>query len=795
MIVPFRRTIAATSGRIASSASLTAATTTASSSPAPTGGSLSRLSGRLSNLVAVVRPQRPNSRMQESDASGGLRKANLNKVTTTTIKSKPTTKRASESEKTNSNHKDVNSRAKNVIACPVRTKLSTGSANDKRQDYRDEGLKSGSQVAGDAAGDAVEGKQEELIQTVVCHVKEPVTRTKTTTTSGLAMIPKPATRFLKMPSPTTACCLVEAAVGSGSGSGSVADDETGNEEGRFELQNESTRTGLLPVASSSNNYSHGDKNRHGNDKQASNKHLPGHTRLLASKTNNLAKAKLKRQDMRPEWPNNCYESNGHAFGHHEANSNLTKLSAASNVAARDTNGSLSGSSGIVCSNKINHAASGHVVIRDRIPAKPMGRQVLSLMMLNAGLLPANSNHQLQQQAESQKQSHVRLQNETKNMSTPAEDVINLTMTRGDNSNCLPPADNFPNPAASSPIVPMSAYESRVDRLGGGTFIDCEGKLAANRSCNWARTNYHERHELSSLQPINSLLGQDNETRGSISLPSSPRLRNRGRSDGRETNSRVPAVPIDRMVMTNCKVEARDDLDRQRWSALKEHNSYYYRTTAGRLSPVRLEARLAGPLNHQQHSTVAPTNSFCDNQTDSHSLTSSSCSSLNQQHCPPLLALSNQLYGLKFHELIKANSGSSPSMFLSRQKASENTDRQHQDQLDKNTLLSMEQVRQVSKQHETLVSDPNRESELEGCQENSPKEIDHSTINGTSGSSSSSTNNRPVESEQVLDNDNNNKHSNNSRHREKSAQVEDTGAEPLRLADDENLRMLQLRLVL
>lgn len=317
-------------------------------------------------------------------------------------------------------------------------------------------------------------------------------------------------------------------------------------------------------------------------------------------------------------------------------------------------------------------------INDRILPKPLGQQVLSLMMLDVGLLPSN-NH-LQQQHQQQQQEHQSSRFEEGHVRIQGP-ILRHTL----------------DGVVASVQAPSFNDNSRSASFGAGK------TLSANRLNGYSslidyNTNDEQCRNYHFLQPSHETLrlqvrfsSEDNENSRSVSLPCSPRIRVHKREGGHAINQ-----GSDRLNAFGQET-ATNQSNTSAWQSTScmAHTDFLTR----KLSPV--SSNQLPKLKNQNQSL-----SVCDSQ-DAHSLTSSSSSSLN--HYPPLLALSNQLNGFKFDELVK---GTVDRLTSRKQNISSVT------KSDNETILSSDQCSQVAKQHEILTNDLNYELE------NQSTEIDH-----------------------------------------------------------------------
>lgn len=715
----------------------------------------------MSNLVAVVRPQRSQQRVNSSaqalgkqlqtNAAGTATAITLAPPTTTKF-SKITAKRAASQEggKANLNYKDVNGRTKGTG-----TSIAAIGGRGKPRESVEKG---GGGEEEDGTTIIWESKQDES-QIVGRRVNQQRRATKTSGGPSVT-IPTPAVRKIKTPPsvlPGSASRLTEDEPNANGTTATRANDKT---DQFVPGHNNNNNIQLVPAVLSSPSYNdpHGDnKKQHENGKQPTNKHLLGHTRSQPASSGVLITTGHEhpvnpKQKHSSEQASNCY-SNTHRQ-HHAINLNLTKSSTAINPARNDsletTRSNFSESKSISSrgNSNVSTGSSGIHAINDHILAKPMGQQVLSLMMLDAGLLPAGSSEQ--QQSTSLEGGHVHIQSKPPQLITDScisdSDMLTIELGEDGDSNEMkltllkdsaiavdsPSSASFVAVNQKNNLVTNSLNDSR------SYFIDC--------------TNQHEQQsQTHSIQPnlsLNHYLGHENfeqnmfsfrpiklkpvETIGnnkcitSVSLPSSPCLSQvRSRTERHRTKSRA----FHDGTNANCTIGPQDDdstyQHRQRLIS-QPHDDGYRRATARWLSPIRFNdrlTRLASQQRQQQQQMIFAR----DNQTDSHSVTSSSCSSLSH-HCPPLLTLSNQLNGIKFHELIKANDAHATEKTAKQQQRQNNSTSNDGkiEQLKVSSSIdlspSTDQAAQIAKQHELLTSDLNCENDREILLR---KKIDHS----------------------------------------------------------------------
>lgn len=440
--------------------------------------------------------------------------------------------------------------------------------------------------------------------------------------------------------------------------------------GSSSSNNNKNSNNLLSVASNGSVLTDNDgKKHHGNNKQ-SNKRLRAHTRLLGLKTDGstgaasmtagaaaaIAATAASAASATTKEPAEVDEDADDGDDEDDSERGLEAGNCYNHNGAKST---LPKSPAIYFKRNINRQA-----VDECVSPKPMGQQVLSLMMLDVGLLPANNGKE--QSSPSTKKSHVRIQDP-------------LRQRLGANS----VESHFIG--ANGGVGHLNHERDSIDKLNGFSINDCRD----HEQCN----NYH------SLQMAHDILrsqvrfsNQDNEHFKSYSLPASPRLRVSCQINQRFNGGQATAASS---ALNHCLAS-----NHRSTRPLELNNSCGLHAA----SPV---------LINEQFNHANLDQSACDNQ-DSHSVGSSSCSSLNH-HCPPLLSLSNQLNGLKFEELVRAS-----SLGLSRIQNNGNGNGNNKKQssnnhgLDKSTSVStvgatkpsFDQVAQVAKQHELLTNDLN-----------------------------------------------------------------------------------------
>lgn len=356
---------------------------------------------------------------------------------------------------------------------------------------------------------------------------------------------------------------------------------------------------LLSVASSAekntNSIGCDDQKQHLNSKQ-SDIHLPSHIHFKQIKTIVPgSELWLKQTKNNCDKKNNNVQQSNNCYRHvrTELNNNITATKC--------------------FASKLKQKNNNNNDIKDSIRPKPMGQQVLSLMMLDVGLMPANNHNQ--QQASPTNESHV---------------SVKSSSNHNINSNCF--------------------FIDSEKTNGAKTIINCNDDDDAENRTNCSiidnHKSYNEFNSLLLTSNVNNILqvslnNNDSESNRSISLPSSPRLTkfkdaqptqgkfdksNNMQSFLKQTNG-VEFIRLHRHMSARNLI---DDYRRQRLSNEP-------------LSNNKNKNNSANIVGQNQHSYL-----LSDNQ-DNHSIASSSCSSLN--HCPPLLALSTHLDEFNFGELV------------------------------------------------------------------------------------------------------------------------------------------------
>lgn len=323
---------------------------------------------------------------------------------------------------------------------------------------------------------------------------------------------------------------------------------------------------------------------HDKSKQATTrKHSPGHTFFYSPSARPSTANQLHRQQQqdrlsdesgRPLRDNCCSHHQ-----HRSAKSTLTKSTAS---IGDDTN----------CPLPTN---VGYGVFNHRFPSKPMGQQVLSLMMLDVGLMPSNSNPAQQQPMHKVSSvSHVRIQ---------------------------------------SPPGCDEGFDDSSGRVFNRHLLQNGHSSHQSDSIDLANIRLKER---TTNIPVNEMLrlrlnslNLDSQRTRSISLPSSPRLKIR------QLNQQQPS--------TMNGLLARHQIEKA--SGISPRTASAHSPTSRLLNASRYQSGERDYLAfHRPLLTCADRN-----REDSRS-NSSSCSSLNHNY-PPLLAISNQLNDLNLQELI------------------------------------------------------------------------------------------------------------------------------------------------
>lgn len=411
---------------------------------------------------------------------------------------------------------------------------------------------------------------------------------------------------------------------------------TQHKNGQFKHGNNSSDH-LLSVAS--NAYDYDDKKQHGNSKQSSN-HLS---------IRNIHPTSIISQADECKNENNWQTSN--CYSHESADLTLAK------------------SPLIHSKNNTNIAHS----INNYILPKPMGQQVLSLMMLDVGLMPSNNN-QPHQPVQSSKRSHVCL---------PSLSRRNFV-----NDSCVDSFSNDQTSIDNHEYLCTTSYDNIFGRN---------------------HTNYKQCKDYHSLQPttdgmFNLQLEMPNlnsRNLKSISLPSSPS---------------ISAKCLRKLDRTH--IEASNSFKAADFNCQLNHFLRHEIPTIRGPSPATSDSERSRKTDRLL--------TFYDSQ-DSHSITSSSCSSLKQ--CPPLLALSNQLEGFKLDELVKANTETAHKSGTERLTGSKSEMNYDKTQFPDQTSLVLEQ-------HKLLINNPNNQigkNQLSerGRDEDCSDQIERSLENGLS----------------------------------------------------------------
>jgi hypothetical protein len=304
---------------------------------------------------------------------------------------------------------------------------------------------------------------------------------------------------------------------------------------------------------------------------------------------------------------------GKSTGKHEVGSGSVCLEVSSTKASPlSATSNLSGLSSTVGVQSIN---SKHLA------SKPMAHRVLSLMMLDAGLLPAGRDHP----ADEDRKGHVCLQSEPLSLMPNCllEFPIQAESTDDNNNSASAtetPKSNVPSqlrPDCSSESSNCTRYDDTLLSSSPGQHVAAidlaKGLKQAQQSIR--ATNYN-------------LFNFDCSKKGneSVSLPSSPRLSRANRAK----------MNIEKLTLAR-KFEHLNLDHAQLLDAEKSYQRAYEKPPPVIIHPTHTyESRIS--------KTIISNVNF-DIETQS---TTSSSSSLNN-HCPPMLALSNQL---EFSQMIR-----------------------------------------------------------------------------------------------------------------------------------------------
>jgi len=283
--------------------------------------------------------------------------------------------------------------------------------------------------------------------------------------------------------------------------------------------------------------------------------------------------------------------------------------------------------------------------------KPMGQKVLSLMMLDAGLFPANVGCQSNA---AQRESHVRLQDE--------RELLNSLPTlhgdiSADRKNCKAgnPEAAFTNDTKAPANLSIDQNDDwPAERIESTPGYYQPLSISCSRS---HEVGYRENFVTAipnGSKPKQKFIRFDAAGQSSISLPSSPRAF-RLREDFRLSivTDDGPEQHLDEQPLHDPTVERMITLDQQMHSDTKVEpmllpssgNEKLHGSITSWLSPVRARRKTQRLSNNN-----SADQSCRSNQSDSQS---SSCSSLHN-HYPPLLRLSNQLDGPAFRELLRSS---------------------------------------------------------------------------------------------------------------------------------------------
>jgi len=383
----------------------------------------------------------------------------------------------------------------------------------------------------------------------------------------------------------------------------------------------------------------------GNDARPTSKHSLNDTRSSANTMKagkNLPDSEEQQQQQQQQQQQS--QPNSNCYNHEGAKSTLTKSPAI-----------YFNQAGSNLTNSEQH------LINDRIIPKPMGHQVLSLMMLDVGLMPA-TNSQCQPNP-SQKRSHVRLS------SQPSIDFYSTESNRLDPYLLNSVDEN------DSRSVHDKNFGERFIKSNDNAGPQSDKVLGVHRA---PFTN-----EALGLQVHLPTHGFK-----SISLPCSPRNDVRGQPNkhrpvlGRPGNLNEGNCPSANYRAAH---PFADEIFRER-----------YRPDCPTGNDELERSCLGQQLEHDGLISACDTN-----QRDSHSVSSSSSSSLNQ--CPPFLSLSNQLLELKVQRLVKADVGLDAAALKKHRQNGQDC------ATDGGSLSPSNQLARVARQHELLTSDLNAET--------------------------------------------------------------------------------------
>lgn len=386
----------------------------------------------------------------------------------------------------------------------------------------------------------------------------------------------------------------------------------------------------------------------------------------------------------------------------------------------------------------------------RIRAKPMGQQVLSLMMLDVGLLPANnSNQKLEEQDQQQQQHHHHHHSPKKShvrLPSPSKLLYSDNTTGGSGGNPSSAGSFFINTGHSS--LPISVRSERVDdsvTFKWNNNTNTNNNNSNNNNSNNNVIDYRTSYEQYNKQHISMrqltaatttdekplkvqvhLSRRDNQNLRSCSLPTSP-SRQQSQHGSEHFNRRLYERNHTSLLsqhqrdefflrpgVFSCQSAAhllRSNFNNNNESCLINSSASpaFYRATASAAEHHANSINSSGVGRYTKNQSGGLLNT-CENQQDSYSIASSSGSSLNHQ-CPPMPALSNQLDNFKFKELVRASSLSRDNNNSQQQQeacesfAAENRANclMKLGKNEANLCLSLDQVSQVEKQHELLFT--------------------------------------------------------------------------------------------
>lgn len=444
----------------------------------------------------------------------------------------------------------------------------------------------------------------------------------------------------------------------------------------------------------------------GNDKQPTNKR-----HLISTSCNDL-----EQQHLEPE------QSQHHSSGcqlfpqspppkqHQSVNGNGKK---ASNC-YKDHDGAKSIPTKLpaTCFKFTRFNAVGQTSIADCMIPKPMGQQVLSLMMLDVGLLPAVAGHDEQKPFD---KHHSLPHQHTSKLEPPLS--FKLSPNNQQQQSILPHQPPPPPPAGlthkrsyvrlqspprdeSDGIHWTSSAKSYLvdncrslnsDKPTADVSFNIRGagqhdyKSQHQPTDNWSQFN----HNLAPLQVC--LPNHDSLNLKSYSLPSSPRTGHRSldKASCNEIESYSPIGGTVRVLAAQSLLKP--IVDQRSLTNIQSASS-----TNGLFKEVSTFGR----------------NTISDSA-DSQSLASSSCSSLN--HCPPMLALPDQLKAYKLNQLLRPNIKQAETNTVQHLCNTNSPPDNH------DLSCSSEQLTKVERQHELLTVDSNQP--IRNVENHSPQ-IDH-----------------------------------------------------------------------